>query len=194
RLATGFAYRTDKFPDGGPKNWVDFWDVERFPGARGLNWYSTRVTAFALLADGVKPDELYPLDIERAFKSLDKIKPHVKVWWTGGTQSAQLLSDNEVVMNMIWIDSAVSLINRGEPVKYVVDGTLVGNTMYGVLKDSPNAENAMRLLEFMSRAEPNAEFARRLHYVPGNPEALKLFTPEEQARLPNPDINPNVVR
>lgn len=193
RLGTGMAYRTDKYPNGGPKNWADFWDIQKFPGPRALNQYSTRVTAFALLADGVKPSELYPLDIERAFKSLDKIKPHVKVWWTGGNQSQQLLQDGEVHMSMIWNDRAEEMTDRGDPVKYVVDGTLVGNTMYGVAKGCPNAENAMRLLEFMTRVEPNAEFSKRLHYVPGNPEALKLFTPAQLARIPNPLTNPNVV-
>ncbi len=35
----------------------------------------------ALLADGVAPDKLYPPDVDRAFKSLDKIKDQVaRVW------------------------------------------------------------------------------------------------------------------
>lgn len=194
RLATGMAYRTDKYPDGGPQNWADYWDVDRFPGPRGGYGYSTRTTVFALLADGVKPSEIYPLDIERAFKSLDRLKPNVKVWWTGGSQSSQLLQDAEVFMNMIWIDRANEMTDAGQPVQYVVDGSLVGNTMYAVTKGSPNVDNAMRLLEFMTRPEPNAEFSKRLYYVPGNPEAFKFFTPEQLKRIPNPDTNPNVVR
>lgn len=193
RQATGMAYRTDKFPNGGPQNWADFWDVAKFPGARAMNPHSTRATAFALLADGVKPQELYPLDIERAFASLDRIKPHVKVWWTGGNQPQQLLKDGEVEMSMIWGNRAEEMVDQGEPVKYVIDGTLVGTTMYAVIKGSPNAENAMRLLEFMTRPEPNAQFAKRLYFLPGNPASIKLFTPEEIKRLPDPDTNPNVI-
>ena len=30
-LGTNLAYRSDKFPNGGPKSWADFWDVEKFP-------------------------------------------------------------------------------------------------------------------------------------------------------------------
>jgi len=33
---TNLCYRSDKFPADGPKSWADFWDVKRFPGARGL--------------------------------------------------------------------------------------------------------------------------------------------------------------
>ena len=73
---TNLCYRRDKFPTGGPKSWVDFWDVKRFPGARGLCINdSPRTLIFALLADDVPADRLYPLDVDRAFKKLDQIKP-----------------------------------------------------------------------------------------------------------------------
>src|SRR6516165_2101981 len=54
-----------------------------------------RSMIFALLADGVPRDKLYPLDIDRAFKKLDRIKPHIKVWWREGNQSQQLIRDSE---------------------------------------------------------------------------------------------------
>jgi len=53
----------------------------------------------ALLADGVAKDKLYPLDIDRAFRSLDKIKKDVAVWWTGGAQTSQMLKTGEVDMS-----------------------------------------------------------------------------------------------
>src|SRR5262249_45869835 len=94
---TNLCYRRDKFPNGGPRSWADFWDVKTFPGARGLCINdSPRTLIFALLADGVPADRLYPLDIDRAFKKLDQIKPHIKVWWRGGNQSQPLNRDGEV--------------------------------------------------------------------------------------------------
>ena len=87
-LGTALCYRSGKYRDGGPSTWADFWDVKKFPGSRSLCLsYSPRTLIFALLADGVPRDQLYPLDIDRAFKKLDQIKPHVKVWWREGTQS-----------------------------------------------------------------------------------------------------------
>ena len=41
----------------------------------------------ALLADGVAPSKLFPLDLDRAFHKLDQIKPNVAVWWKTGDQS-----------------------------------------------------------------------------------------------------------
>ncbi len=56
----------------------------------------------ALIADGVPVDKLYPLDVDRAFKKLEQLKPHVLVWWSSGAQSAQVLKDGEVDMVAAW--------------------------------------------------------------------------------------------
>ena len=48
----------------------------------------------AFLADGVAPDKLYPLDLDRAFKKLDSIKADI-IWWSAGAQSQQLLASAE---------------------------------------------------------------------------------------------------
>src|SRR5262249_44965240 len=66
-LGTNIVYRKDRFPNGGPQSWTDFWDVRKFPGARCLIDRSFSCLAFALLADGVPADKLYPMDIDRAF-------------------------------------------------------------------------------------------------------------------------------
>ena len=75
---TIIGYRTDVFKDGSqPKSWADWWDVKKFPGARTMRNHPTDNLEFALIADGVPTDKLYPIDFDRAFKKLDQIKPHV---------------------------------------------------------------------------------------------------------------------
>lgn len=69
-LGTNLVYRKDKFPNGGPQSWADFWNVKKFPGPRCLYDRSFTCLAFALLADGVPADQLYPMDIDRAFRKL----------------------------------------------------------------------------------------------------------------------------
>jgi len=101
-LGTNLAYRKDKFPQGGPKSWADFWDVKRFPGNRSMLNNAVRTVQFALVADGVPVDKVFPLDIDRAFRKLDQIKPHIKVWWTQGNQSQQLVRDGEVDLIVMW--------------------------------------------------------------------------------------------
>src|SRR3989442_1490871 len=57
---------------------------------------SDLTTQFALVADGVPPDKVFPMDVDRAFRKLDQIKPHVKVWWTQGNQSQQRSEERRV--------------------------------------------------------------------------------------------------
>jgi len=67
-----------------PKTWADLFDTTKFPGKRTFyKWSAPGVLEIALLADGVAPDKLYPLDLDRAFKKLDTIKGDI-VWWGGG--------------------------------------------------------------------------------------------------------------
>ena len=77
-------------------------DVEAFPGKRALPDYPSFILPMALLGDGVPVDELYPLDLDRAFASLEKIKDSVAVWWQAGAQPPQLLQDNEVQYAIAW--------------------------------------------------------------------------------------------
>src|SRR5690606_23701362 len=76
--STVLAYRTDRVKNA-PTSWADFFDVEKFPGRRALRKNPIDTLEQALLADGVSLDQLYPLDVERAYKVLNKIKPHVAV-------------------------------------------------------------------------------------------------------------------
>jgi putative spermidine/putrescine transport system substrate-binding protein len=101
-FCTILAYRTDKFPNGGPNNWADYWNVAKFPGRRGLYKGVSGMLECALMADGVPAKDLYPIDIDRAFKMLDKIKPAVKVWWASGAQNTQILQSGEVDMSDTW--------------------------------------------------------------------------------------------
>lgn len=82
---TGISYNTKDFSvSNHPRTWADFWNVQKYPGARCLQKWPLPTLEIALLADGVDPQHLYPLDVDRAFRSLDKIKKYVKVWWDTG--------------------------------------------------------------------------------------------------------------
>ena len=101
--STVLAYRTDAFKGADvPKTWADFWDTKKYPGQRSLRNLPRPTLEIALLADGVPMDKLYPLDVDRAFRKLEQIKPDIATWWTSGGQSAQLISDGEVDMIQAW--------------------------------------------------------------------------------------------
>ena len=183
-LGTCIAYRRDKFPQGGPRSWADFWDVKKFPGDRSLYNQSYSNLEFALLADGVPKDELFPLDVDRAFRKLDQIKPHIKVWWTQATQSRQLLGDGEVDMIAIWNAHAQLLVDQGLPVEIVWNQAQKQTGWWFAAKGTPRAKLAWRFLDIVARPKPQAEFARRMFYGPSNPAAYQFLSPEVAQKMP----------
>ena len=89
--------------------------VKGIPGRRGLRKYPVDTFENAVLADGVAPDKVYPIDQDRAFKSLDKIRKDVAVWWSGGAQTSQLLKTGELDICVTWNGRAQAAIDEGGP-------------------------------------------------------------------------------
>lgn len=186
-FATVMAWRTDKFKET-PKTWADFWNVEKFPGGRSMQRYAARVLPIALLADGVAVKDLYPLDIDRAFASLDKIKPHVRVWWTAGAQSTQILRDGEVDMIAIWHGRYFEAEKAGAPVAMTWQDGELDNAYWVVAKNSPNAEYGKEFVKFATSAKPLAGFVKAADYGALNPAANAFIDAEAAKRMPtSPD-------
>ncbi|RWI32353.1 MAG: ABC transporter substrate-binding protein [Mesorhizobium sp.] len=191
------TYDEQAFPNGGPQNWADFWDVEKFPGPRSLPNFSPWVVLMAaLMADGVPADKLYPLDVDRAFAKLDKLKPNIAAWWTSGDQSQQLLRTKEVVASMLWNGRAARLKEEGASIKYTWDGAIFEAQLFGVIKGGPHPNAAKALLDFMyTRPEAHAAFIKKMYYSLPNKDAAALLDPAVAADLVTAPQNwPKVAR
>src|SRR5690606_34652256 len=102
-----------------PASWKDFWDVENFPGTRVLHGGDDGANGpweFALLADGVPMEELYPLDVERAYRALDRIKPEIRRWWKVGSEAEQLFHDRVAHIGESYEGRANILRDQGHPI------------------------------------------------------------------------------
>ncbi|MGE0213754.1 MAG: ABC transporter substrate-binding protein [Parvibaculaceae bacterium] len=165
------GWSTEKFADNGPKSWADFWNVEKFPGRRSLRNDPAEVLEAALLADGVARDKLYPLDLDRAFASLEKIKPHISVWWSSGAQSAQLVADGEVDMIGAWNGRISSAMASGAPYKFTFnDGLLIADCLV-IPKGVKNKDLAMKALATAVSADILANLPQYIDYGPANLKA-----------------------
>ncbi len=183
--AGSLAYNTKKYPgDNHPKTWADFWNVKKFPGARALFNGPYDMIEIALLADGVPMDQLYPLDVERAFRSLDKIKPHVSVWWTKGAQPAQLMTDGEVDMCYAYSGRIANIIKDGIPAAISFKQSSLNPEWLVVTKGTKKVKEAMQFIAFASRAKPQAEFNAAMQYGPINVKAFEHIDPAVAATLP----------
>jgi putative spermidine/putrescine transport system substrate-binding protein len=177
------AYRTDHFPGNGPKNWADFWDVAKFPGRRGMYKGPQGTLECALMAAGVPHDKLYPLDTDLAFKMMDKIKPHINVWWDTGAKNTQVLQSGEVDMTFTWGGRAFAAMDSGAPVKVVWNQTLYSSDGWAIPKGSPKADLGRKFIRFCLKPEQQAIFSSNIANAPTNTKAFDFISPEHAERL-----------
>lgn len=183
--STILAYNTKKFSKGNhPQSWADFWNINKFPGRRSLRNSPADNLEIALLADGVQKDKIYPIDIDRAFRSLDKIKPHIAVWWSVGAQPAQLLTDNEVDLTTSWNGRITDIQRKGAPVEIEWNEAILSLSYYGVVKGAKHKSNAMKYLAFRQRPDRQAEWVKALPYPGASINLYKYLTPELAKIMP----------
>ncbi|AGB73623.1 MULTISPECIES: ABC transporter substrate-binding protein [Rhizobium] len=183
--SVNMVWNTKKFPAGKPRptTWAEFWDVKKFPGVRSINTgeYGSGPWEEALLADGVPMDKLYPMDIDRVFASLDKIKPHIRKWWTSGSEILQIMRDNIADIVQSYDARALTLIDEGGPIEINRNQAKLTTDYWCIPKGSPNAENAQKFIALTSRPDRQAEFAKLIAQGPTNKNAFKLI-PDDVAR------------
>lgn len=182
------AYREDAFPENPPTTWADFWDVENFPGARGMHGKVNYNLEAALMSLGVPMGEVYAAleteeGMERAWNRLEEIVPHVTVWYRGGSQSAQLLRDGEVDMIHMGHNRVESVAESGIEVGYSFEGGTMDIDCLLVPKGAPNPENAMRLINELLRADAQARLAMTMPLGPVNADAFDTGIIDEEAAL-----------
>jgi len=193
--ATLMCYRTDTpLGKNPPKSWADFWDVDKFPGARAARKHPYDTLEFALMADGVAPEDVYPLDVDRAFKSMDRIKPHIDIWWTGGAQTSQLLKTGEVDLTFTWNGRSQVAIDDGAPVEMVWKGAMWAYEGWCILKGGPNVDLCRVFAEYAADGERQAKFTPHVAYGPTNPSAYAHIDPDRAKVLPtNPKYLPHML-
>lgn len=180
------VYNAIKFPAHNPRptSWSEFWDVKKFPGVRVLRsgqLGSEGPWEEALLADGVAPSDLYPMDIDRIFASLDKIKRHIRKWWANGSEIQQIMHDKVADVMNSYDGRASLLIDRGAPIEVNRNQAKLTWDYWVIPKGSPNAEKAQKFIEFATRADRQAAFAQLFPDGPTNLKAYKLI-PEKVGR------------
>ena len=176
--STIFAYDKSVIAEG-PANLADFFDLEKFPGKRGIRKSPKANLEMALIADGVSHDEVYdvldtPEGVDQAFAKLDTIKDEV-VWWEAGAQPPQLLADGEVVMTTAYNGRIFNAaIGEGQDFEIVWDGQVLDFDLWAIPKGAPNMENALDFLVFSTETEQLANQASWISYGPARKSAGPL--------------------
>jgi len=186
QFSRNLFWNADAFPNGGPQSWADVWNVKKFPGTRSFPTYPTGVLEIALLADGVPLDKLYPLDIDRAFKKLEEIKPNALF----GGQEDVAIAQGEVVTGLYTLGRIRDIQAGGAHVEYTWNGAVVSVQSLTISKNAKNPELAHKAIQFALQPAQQQAVLDELKYTPSVKSVLDKLTPEERADLPGtPETN-----
>ena len=173
-----------------PRNWVDFFNTRDFPGPRALPEYPHLVLPFALLGAGVRPDKLFPLDVDAAIAKLTEIKDSVVVWWKSGDSPPDLMRRGSV-------DYAIAFSGRvaGDPLMdfTFVDGML--NLSYFTIVKGSRAEDKLAAWQFLhevSLVENQARAAGVISYTGPSPDLEPLLPRDRLDQYPTIRRNKDV--
>ena len=176
-----YAYNAELFPGERPETMADFFDLEKFPGRRGLRRTPFVNLEWALIADGVPIDEVYatldtPEGIDRAFAKLDTIKDEV-VWWEAGAQPPQMLADGEVVMSGAYNGRIFNAqVIEQQPFVIVWDGQVLDVGQMGIVAGTRNYDEALAFVQFATTARSMSRLGRYISYSPTRRSAAPLIT------------------
>ncbi len=168
--STVFGYRSDAF-DVGPTKMADVFDLKKFPGKRALEKRPDPNMEWALIADGVDPDDVYKVldteeGVKRAFAKLDTIKDQV-IWWTKGSQPVQLLADGEVAFGTSYNGRLFqAIVVDKQPIKMLWDGQAIQLDGWVVPKGAPHKEEIMKYLKWATDTQRLADQAKFISYGP----------------------------
>jgi putative spermidine/putrescine transport system substrate-binding protein len=173
--------------DKAPKSWAEFWDTAKYPGKRSLsaNIGDGSALEAALLADGVAIDQLYPLDVDRAFKSLERLGKDNIIWHNTNQEPIQQLTSGEVALASSFNGRVLPAARSGAKIGFTAEYGGVSGDYLGVVKTSGNAKNAFKLIDYLiSDDQAAAEYIKLTTYTSVNTAALKLVPPELADTLP----------
>lgn len=192
--ANVFAYNKESFPNGGPQTIADIFDLEKFPGKRGLAKSPKANLEWALLADGVPADKVYetlgtPEGVDRAFAKLGTIKNQV-IWWEAGAQPPQLLADGEVSITAAYNGRLFdAIVKEKKPYQLMWDGQVWAYGAFIIPKGAPNRDKALEYVAFATSAAQLADLTQYITYGPARQSALKLVPDELKSQLPTAEEN-----
>lgn len=184
------AWRTDVFGQSGPASWDDFWNVSRYPGKRAFYKSFQGASEIALIADGVDPKDLYPLDIERAAAKLKQLGDSL-VLYSSLAESQRAFSVGEFTCG-VGLHTRLGLARDASNGLLGTDfnSALYCNGAWIVPKGNPaGAEWASRFIAITQRPELQAAVFEQVGSGPVNPDAIALIPEDKRWRNPSDPAN-----
>ena len=176
-----------------PKSWADFFDVKKYPGKRALRKTAKSTLEIALMADGVRPEDIYKVlataqGQSRAFRKLDEIKPYI-VWWESGAKPVELLQSGKVALAAAYNGRIAAAQGKGEDKLGIQWGqNLFLMDWYAVMKNAKNQAGAKQFLSYINQADVQSRLPPLIPYGVPRIDVMRSFASDAHRNLPtHPD-------
>lgn len=168
--------------DGPLTDWADLWDVAKYPGKRAFQSNGNYVFEQALMADGVDPKDLYPMDLDRGIAKLQEIADISTFQDINTIQN--LVAQGDVTMGCLQLSRVQNLIDDGVPLEYTFNKSINDYVWWCVPEGAQNIREAHELLKFSQSAERQLEVFHTMGFTPTLTSALDQMTQEERDTAP----------
>lgn len=193
--STLFAYNTDAFEGKkAPSSVADIWNTKEFPGTRALQKIPQKNLEWALIADGVAPEDVYDVlgtkeGQDRAFAKLDEIKDSV-IWWDQGAQPPQMLADEEAVIATAFNGRIFDAqVNEDQPFELIWDQQMFEVDGWVVPVDTGEEETIFEYLNFATDSQRLADQSKYISYGPARKSSASLVDKHEATGI---DMKPHM--
>lgn len=192
--STLIAYNPKAFLGKKPQTIADFFDIESYPGKRGLRKEPHDFLEWALMAEGIPASQIYdmlstPRGMKLAFKQMDKIRDHI-VWWDWPHEPAELLKAGKVTMTSGFNGRFFAEQSTSNPIILIWDGQLIDKDAWAI----PVKENvhpaAREFIRFAMESRQLARLAEQIPYAPVRHSAMWQIGNHPESGIPMLDHLP----
>jgi spermidine/putrescine-binding protein len=187
-------YDKTAFPER-PAAWAELWDPKYRNKLSLWDDLSSVYMAAQVLGLGRQdPTAIYNLSdaqLVQVKAKLITLKPNVRKLWTTGGELTNLFQNHEVIAAMGWPLVTNQLRKAGLPIEEEIpaEGTTGWIDHLMITSSSENKDLAYALLNYMISAQTQKQLSDVTGYIPANPQAASLMTPDQRHGLHLDDID-----
>ncbi|MDX1609101.1 MAG: ABC transporter substrate-binding protein [Halofilum sp. (in: g-proteobacteria)] len=192
--STMFSYNSEAFPGEAPDSVEDVFDVDAFAGRRGLRKTPRNNVEWALMADGVAPEDVYAelrteQGVERAFRKLGELRDSIE-WWESGSQPLEWLADGTVTISSAYNGRVFNaIVKQGKSLDYIWDGQIWEIDLWVIPRGADNLASILKFVAFATGTQPLADQTEYVSYAPARKSSLPLIRREYRSHMPTSPAN-----
>ncbi|MCG3752628.1 extracellular solute-binding protein [Amycolatopsis sp. Poz14] len=182
------VYNTKKFGGNPPAKITDFMDTQKYPGQRLMYNYASGGLESLLLASGVAPDQLYPLDLQRAAATVKTLGRNLTLDATLA-QETQELEAGDFAMCLCYLGRAAIAAQNGAPVGVTWNHSFAAWAALYAVKGSRSPKAQAALLNYIATPPAQAAFTENIPYGPTTPASKPNVPASFHQWLPQENVS-----